>query len=148
MFGALKNFAIALKEYYEHTMPQSLADTHFPWITQYDTIAPPTEIREYEYLRRMDGGNLLYICRHVHDKKRILVKFVQTYSIDAHLASAVKDGAPTLLGHCDVLSCGWSAVVMESLEEPDWVSSLKIVDAAEQRLVCDKVREHVLTLHQ
>ena len=146
MFGALKNSATALKQYYEQ-IPSSLPNTSFPWITQYDTITTPTEIREYKYLGRMAGGNLLYVCHHIHDKKRILVKFVQTYSKEAHLASAAEDGAPTLLGYRDVLSCGWSAVVMELLEEPDWVSGLKIIDEAEQRTVCDRVNEHVLTLH-
>jgi serine/threonine protein kinase len=148
MFGALKNSATALKEYYEHPIPQSFVDARFPWITQYDTITTPTETREYKYLCQMDGRTLLYICQHIHDKKRILVKFVQTYSKDAHLASAAKDGAPTLLGYRDVLSCGWSVVVMELLEEADWVSGLKISDSAEQHMVCDKVKEHVLALHQ
>ena len=127
---------------------QSLADTRFPWITQYDTITLPTETREYKYLRQMDGGNLLYIYQYIHDEKRILVKFVRTYSKEAYLASAAEDGAPALFGYHDVLSCGWSVVVMELLEEPDWVSVLKIVDKAEQRMVCDKVKEHVLTLHE
>ncbi|KAG8214294.1 hypothetical protein J3R82DRAFT_9243 [Butyriboletus roseoflavus] len=145
MFGALKNSAAALKEYYEHTMPQSLADTLFPWVTQYDTVTSPTETREYKYLSRMDGGHLLYICQHIDsDKKRILVKFVRTYSKDAHLASA----APALLGHRDIPSCGWSVVVMELLEEPDLVSGVKIFDKDGQRMVSDKVREHVSALHQ
>ena len=148
MFGALKNSAIALKEYYEHSMPQSFVDTRFPWITQYNPIATPTEIREYEYIRRTDHSGLLYICQHTHDKKRILVKFVRTYSKDAHLASAAKDGAPTLLGYCDILSCGWSVVVMEFLEEPEWVSGLEIIENAQQHMVRDEVREHVLALHQ
>jgi serine/threonine protein kinase len=144
MFGALKNSATALKEYYELPIPQSFfVDARFPWITQYDTITTPTETREYKYLRQMDGHTLLYICQHIHDQKRILVKFVQTYSKDAHLAPAAKDGAPTLLGHRDVLSCGWSVVVMELLEEVDWVSGLKISESTEQHMVCDKVREHV-----
>ena len=146
MFGALKNSAIALKEYYERSIPQSHANTCFPWITQYDTITTPTETREYEYLHRINSGNLLYTCQHIHDKKRILVKFVRTYSKETHLASAAKDGAPALLG-CDVLSCGWSVVVMELLEGPDWVSSLMIADRAERHMVCEKVKEHVLTLH-
>ena len=149
MFGALKNSATALKEYYEHSMPQSFVDTRFPWITQYKYIVTkPTEIRKYEYLRRMDCSSLLYICQHIHDKKRILVKFVQTYSKDAHLASAAKGGAPTLLSHGDVLSCGWSVVMMELLEEPEWMSGLEIGEKAEQSMVREKVREHVLTLHQ
>ena len=37
---------------------------------------------------------------------------------------------------------------MELLEEPEWVWGLKIFDKAEQRMVRDKVREHVLALHQ
>lgn len=147
-FGALKNSATALEEYYEHTMSQSLANTRFPWITQYDTITPPTETREYEYLRQIDSGNIRYLCRHIHDKKQTVVKFVRTYSKDAHLASAAKDGAPTLLSHPDILSCGWSIVVMEFLEEPDWVSGLEIIDEAEQRMVRAKVKETVLALHQ
>ena len=53
-----------------------------------------------------------------------------------------------LLGSLDVLSCGWSVIVMELLEEPEWVWGLKIFDKAEQRMVRDKVREHVLALHQ
>ena len=54
MFGALKNAATALKDYYERTMPQSYADTRFPWVTQYNTITTPTETREYKYLCRID----------------------------------------------------------------------------------------------
>jgi serine/threonine protein kinase len=149
MFGALKNSANALKEYYEHaSMPQSLVDTRFPWITQYNIITKPTEICEYKYLSRMDRRSLVYICQHICDKKQILVKFVQTYSKDAHLASAANGGAPTLLGHSDILSCGWSVVVMELLEEPEWVPGLDIWEKSEQHMVREKVREHVLTLHR
>ena len=148
MFGALKNSATALREYYEHTVSQSLMDTRFPWITQYNTTTTPTEIRKFKYVERLDRSSLLYVCQHSHDKKRILVKFVRTYSKDAHLVAAARDGAPTLLGYQDVLSCGWSVVVMELLEEPDWVSGLKIVEKAEQCMVREKVREHVVALHR
>ena len=148
MFGALKNSATALTAYYEHPMLHSSADTRFPWITQYETPTMPSEIREYKYLSRMDRDSLLYICQHICDDKRILVKFVRTYSKNAHRASANEGGAPTLLGSLDVLSCGWSVIVMELLEEPEWVWGLKILDKAEQRMVRDTVREHVLSLHQ
>ena len=110
-------------------------------------ITKPTEICEYEYLRRMDRSSLLYICQHIHDKKRILIKFVRTYSKDAHLVSAAKGGAPTLLGYSNVLSCGWSVIAMELLEELEWVLGVEIGEKAQQLMVRQKVREHVLTLH-
>ena len=33
-----------------------------------------------------------------------------------------------LLGHHDILSCGWSVVMMEFLPKPEWVSGLEIVE--------------------
>ena len=148
MFGALKNSAIALKAYYEHIMPQSSVNTFFPWITQYNTLTRPTEIQEFKYLQWMDSDGLLCICQHSHDQQQILVKFVQTYSKDAHLESAARGGAPMLLGHHNILFYGWSVVMMEFLQKPEWMSGLEIVEEVEQQMVCDKVREHVLTLHQ
>ncbi|KAG8215573.1 hypothetical protein J3R82DRAFT_7419 [Butyriboletus roseoflavus] len=130
MFGALKNSAAALKEYYEHTMPQSLADTRFPWVTQYDTVTSPTETREYKYL---SGWTAV------------------TFSTSANTSTPTRSeysSTPALLGHRDIPSCGWSVVVMELLEEPDLVSGVKIFDKDGQRMVSDKVREHVSALHQ
>ncbi|KAG8987238.1 hypothetical protein FRB90_003520 [Tulasnella sp. 427] len=141
MFGALKPAVAALKAHYEAPEPRSPPDTRFPWITQYHPINSPTSTRTCKYLKRLKA---LDVCQDLYLDKLVLVKFVQRYSPEAHLAAADLGAAPDLYGcHELPICCGWSIVVMELLEESEWSSGSEITDSMERDMVRKEVEKHV-----
>jgi hypothetical protein len=144
-FGAAKNAIRALKHYYyevEQLDPANHRNAGFPFQTDYIALAD-NNLQEFTYLRAVDDTKLVFQCKAVANGSLLCVKFVRSYSKEAHLKSASLAFAPPLRGFQSI-GGDWFMVVM------DWVGiEYQLLDESPMKeQFFSEVKDKLALLHQ
>jgi serine/threonine protein kinase len=126
-FGAYKNAARSLEEYYTVELPRirglfTQPNPLFPYKNSYMPLADKSTLQYFEYTRSLcadDHSRLIFYGKtvgHPEAGKLLCIKFVRRYSKAAHECCASQGYAPTLYGF-EELAGGWYMVVMEELDQ-------------------------------
>ncbi|KAG8922969.1 hypothetical protein FRC02_011496, partial [Tulasnella sp. 418] len=146
--GAFKKAAKALQMYYLHSDHNLDADPLFPYITQYTPFPSSTNPNphplEFKYLEKLPHSRLLFRCKEVQSNKILAIKFVTSYSKEAHLHCAKRHCAPKLYG-IEKLPGSFYMVIMEYLDPRYYTSLSSLVDKSRIQL---EAKHHVVNLHQ
>jgi len=147
---AMKKAIHALRLYYNSPLPRPpvpAPNLVFPHPTFYFT-SPDSQEQAIVYEDKFEN-RLLFSGKELNaEGRKICIKFVRSYSMDAHAFCASKGHAPTLLGHRD-LPGGWLMIVMEQLDSnyiPLHQCSFP-TDSAKAMLV-DRIQEAIYMVHR
>jgi hypothetical protein len=126
-FGAYKNAARSLEEYYTVELPRIRSSSTrpnplFPYKNSYTPLTDKSTLQYFVYSRSAsadDHNRLIFYGKTVGLRdagKPLFIKFVRRYSKAAHECCALQGYAPTLYGFEEVAG-GWYMVVMEKLDQ-------------------------------
>lgn len=114
-----------------------------PYPHQYTSLDNQQTV-QFCYVRALFSSRLIFEVERLDDKKRVVVKFVETYCTDAHKSLSAGNVAPELLGY-DELPGGWLMITMEYLSD-GW-TMLESLSMDERQLYKAKVEEALNMLH-
>lgn len=115
----------SLEQYYSqlehHCLSNAVTDQLFPYPTSYDSLpvangTAATTI-QFRYDRPVVNGKLIFFATEVGSEEKICVKFVQSYSKEAHECFFNLGHAPALRGFQELGGGGWIMVVFDALIE-------------------------------
>ncbi|KAF8802373.1 hypothetical protein BYT27DRAFT_7173144 [Phlegmacium glaucopus] len=118
--GALKNALHSLHYYYEHELPvidklerDLRPNPRYPYQSSYRSLADST-LRRFKYILQVPQK--LVFFGQTEDDEKICIKFVRSYSTEAHEKCAEMGCAPMLRGF-EHIAGGWNMVVMDIVTE-------------------------------
>lgn len=142
--GAARAALDSLKKYYtELNRPQLFrpsTNLRFP-SRNYYTDHNDARV-EFDYQKRLDEDRLMFRALTGEGEKKLIIKFTQKYSKEAHAHCASHGIAPELYA-VEKLGGGWMMVVMEEMDE-DTYTHIHEFDATERAMI----EEAVSILHQ
>ncbi|KAF8131371.1 hypothetical protein EV363DRAFT_1165249, partial [Boletus edulis] len=123
--AAFYKAAKSLEQYYSqlelHCPSNTVTDQIFPYPTRYTSLhvangTATTKIK-FQYDRPVVNRKLIFFATEESSKDKICVKFVQSYSKEAHECFCKLGHAPTLRGFQKLAGGGWIMVVFDALIE-------------------------------
>lgn len=116
--AAFYKAAKSLEQYYSelepHCPPNAVTNQLFPYPTSYNSLSTTTTIK-FQYNSPVVNGKLIFFATEESSKDTICVKFVQSYSKEAHECFFSLGHAPTLRGYQKLAGGGWIMVVFDAL---------------------------------
>lgn len=147
--GALKSAICSLHEYYKHELPtlNALDPTNrpnpcFPHRTEYTSLVTKTTC-SFKYVSQ-ESAKLVFFGK-TDDDEPICIKFVRSYSKDAHAICELMGFAPKLKGF-QVVPGGWQMVIMDVVGD-GFVHFDQLPHEPRHR-VKDEIKDKLIALHQ
>ena len=107
-----------LEQYYSelepYCPPNAVTNQLFPYPMSYNSLSTTTTIK-FQYNSPVVNGKLIFFAMEESSKDTICVKFVQSYSKEAHECFFSLGHAPALQGYQKLTSGGWIMVVFDTL---------------------------------